>query len=488
MLWLALVMAQDVDGDGVPDAEDACVSVAGSQTFELGPVAFLPLAGGDGFYDAAAGDLDGDGDVDLVTSPMALRPQSALTLYMQQADGTYELSTLPVSWPIAEVQVVDLDGDGFLDILSNDAIFWRNDGAGAFEEPDALVFINVMDATGAVPMDVDGDGDLDVLSIGWVYEYYGRTDLMELWWHENLGGGQFAIEQVLDSRPGYGWALLEAGDVDGDGDGDVVFADSGEGELGWFELEGPVVVEKHLLPTVLALPSGVEVADLDGDGDLDVAAVGWRDDAAVWLEQRAGAWVEHVLDDELDNPGDIHVVDLNADGLPDLLVAADDGTRFYAGPDLVAEVVDTGPGSTAFVGDLDGTGTPDLVLGYRDVDTLLTRLALQPADTDLDGICDGDDPCPLDDVDPCVDEDGDGYHDVGDDDTGTADTGTPSLTEPIPNTTETGTTDTGTTEPEALLAVAGDAPEEVGGCSCHTPSLALWPGFLARRRASKRKR
>jgi len=412
MIWFVLAMAQDMDGDGVLDTDDSCPSIANpAQSFGLGPPQRLPPSSYDGVQEVTAGDLDGDGDLDLVTAPITDYPDAEVAVYLQRPDGGFDHRPGILRSVVHGVRLADLDGDGALDVLTAPSTMMLNDGHGSFGAGIPIGLTSLREASDALALDLDADGDLDVVTAGYVYVYYG-PDTTELYWKENLGGAVFAERVELVSRNGRGKPKLEPADVDGDGDDDLVFADPVRGELGWYELENAAVIDTHL-SYLLGTPERAAPADLDGDGDMDVAAVGSDDGRVVWLEQQAGGiWVDHLIDDSLLRPTDVQVSDLNADGVLDLLVAAEDGTRGYFGPDFVAQVLDTGLAGKALAADIDHNGTPDLVVGYGTEDALWFLPATQPADRDADGTCDADDPCPLEPSSPCVDPDGDGLSDA----------------------------------------------------------------------------
>ncbi len=85
------------------------------------------------------------------------------------------------------VYATDLDGDGDMDVLSasdiDDKITWyENDGDGNFG-PQQIITENVNDATSVYATDIEGDGDMDVLS--------ASEDDDKIAWYENDGDGNF---------------------------------------------------------------------------------------------------------------------------------------------------------------------------------------------------------------------------------------------------------------------------------------------------------
>ena len=111
----------------------------------------------------AAGDVDGDGDTDLVTADTT----TAQTLWILRQDGPGAFTPVPIRGQEAStVELADIDRDGDLDIalhasLENGPRFLMNDGAGRFSEgvTFALSWGGVNDFAIA---DLNGDGALDL--------------------------------------------------------------------------------------------------------------------------------------------------------------------------------------------------------------------------------------------------------------------------------------------------------------------------------------
>jgi len=178
------------------------------------------------------------------------------------------------SWGVA---LGDVDRDGDLDaVVANfdaGAVVWLNDGTGRFSDSGRRLGTGLYESVALA--DLDGDGALDVLLGSW--------DLpVAVWW--NSGAGSFT-QGTLPSAAGPCQALA-AGDLTGDGrpdiyvgtatadvvllnGGDRTFTDSGQ-RLGARET------------------GGVALGDMDGDGDLDVVAAGWNEAGRVWANDGTG--------------------------------------------------------------------------------------------------------------------------------------------------------------------------------------------------------
>ena len=319
-------------------------------------------------------DLDGDGDLDLFTSSygnyhLSYRENTGEASAPAFAAATIGAFGLTYAY-YADLAFGDLDGDGDLDLLLGsfyDTLYLANTGsptAPAFAAPVtlALPLPDLPDDHMPALEDLDGDGDLDL-----VLSSYGYPNLVL----ENTGGTSSAAFAAPRIGPlGLESTFIEPvfGDLDGDGDVDALSTAFGMGAL-WFENVG-TPTEPAFLSFVDRFGlfagrdlSGPALGDLDFDGDLDAIAR-WDLDGTLTRYRNVGspAAPAFVPDETIDGipGGSNHLGDVDGDGDLDLIVGA-------GAPTLFVENRGT-PEAAAFDSPIDPFGTDYEAIAIADLD------------------------------------------------------------------------------------------------------------------------
>ncbi|MCB9645997.1 MAG: VCBS repeat-containing protein [Deltaproteobacteria bacterium] len=264
------------------------------------------------------------------------------------------------------LRAVDMDGDGNLELV---AALSLTDAVQLYLPPqgkltDAWERISVSGPGRIVAMDVtvddmDGDGDLDIAAVGLFQRDVGLESPGEVVWYENPGDlrGVWLTHRVLvpvyqedqDAYAGglYGARTIRSGDLDGDGDVDLVvgalesvarrfallppdaictelpalgngvywFSNLGDGRF-----EGPFAVDP-----ALAGVSQVVVADMDADDRLDVVATAATSQQVVWYRNTTSAdgprFVRYVLQAAGGQYFGLEAANMDADPQLELVVA-----------------------------------------------------------------------------------------------------------------------------------------------------------------------
>jgi hypothetical protein len=307
-------------------------------------------------FSVASSDVDHDGRPDLVVADY-LHP--ARILYNDAVHTFTSVVRLTAGPETAtsghDVGLGDFNGDGHLDIFlvynRGPSRILFGDGAGGFTDSGHAVGSPELSGTSVAVADVDQDGDPDVL-----VTYYRERARLYL----NDGSGAFTpSDQEF-------FAGVAPGDIDGDGDIDIVSLRADGPAAIWSNTRGRFVLERRTVGD----PDGVghiELVDADADGDLDVIAAGDAIESTLWQNDGHG---EFRRARQTFNPGTRVVTgDLDRDGDIDLVIGPSvwingGGGRFRLGQTVPLTIT-----TALHLVDIDGDGDLDLLGAALDRET-----------------------------------------------------------------------------------------------------------------------
>jgi hypothetical protein len=330
------VVSADMDGDGNLDL----LTTTGVSTFQThlgtGTGAFLrdalpavALPPGLGLNGCTAADFDGDGDPDLAVIA-EVKGEGRLVTWLNDSSGALTPhTTLNFQKPGEKLSAADIDGDGWIDLLvarapSPKVQFLRSLGPAGFAAPQSLELPPGW--TGVRDYDVGdltGDGRPDVLTLNW-----GQPPAAFL--YENDGAGGFK-PPVAAFEVGASTQRLLLADLRGDGvlhAGTVESPTQQEPSFYWFENDGAGAFQYRQRFEGVAFaasePRHLPVRDLDGDGRQEWVV---QSSAGGYLRLVAeGSGVVLASGELLTPPGPLlAAADFDSDGSEDLLTGLSQG-------------------------------------------------------------------------------------------------------------------------------------------------------------------
>jgi len=363
----------DVTGDAIPDvvtngSHDLTVHEgAGDGTFTLGYMHGSGL--GDCATALALGDVDRDGDVDVLASC----PNGSVVVNRNDGAGSFATQTgfgLPVGAAPSRIVLADVTRDGILDLVANDT------GVGG----NAYVVPGIGDGSFGLATTVSGFAASQAIAVADV-DRDGSPDLLGL-----TGGGAGSVA----FRPGGGDGTFGAGSsialatgrqadlgvADLDHDGKLDVAIGGVEGIGTLAGNGDGTFQAPVTQSP-ALSTGLALGDFDADGRADAAVLG-ADGTDLRSSRNATAIVAPNVRSTVTpppvtgrGPVDTAIADVDRDGIPDLVVAEQTEYRVAVylgnGDGTYADRVEYWPGGAnpnhPVVADMNRDGKPDIVVG-----------------------------------------------------------------------------------------------------------------------------
>ena len=406
------VVAVDVNGDGYLDIitgdyekQNAVYLNDGARHFEREDSTRPFGTVGDFTQSVAVGDVDRDGDLDLITGNLG---QSVL--YLNDGVGHFD-------WPqsahpfgtsygtTTSVAVGDVDRDGYLDVITGNEqqqnVLYLNDGAGNFNWPgsaqpfgkiaDRIARVAVGDVNGdkiadriarVAVGDVNGDGYLDIITGN-----AGQQNVVYL----NNGTGYFGWS---DSERPFGTDTentfsVAVGDVDRDGDLDIITGNYGQQSMVYLnDGAGNFDSERRIGKGGPMTTWSVTVGDMNGDGYLDIITGNYGQQSMVYLNDGAGNFDSEAVDCTAaltthatyscfgtgnNATWSVAVGDVNSDGHLDIItgnagqqnvVYLNDGAGNFGSPSSAHRFgISYDTTWSVAVGDVDGDRYPDIITG-----------------------------------------------------------------------------------------------------------------------------
>ncbi|PNQ72902.1 hypothetical protein C1T31_09345 [Hanstruepera neustonica] len=368
-----------------------------AQTTFVTPIQNIDPNTGEEPYELASGDLDNDGDIDLVMATywftgFGTPTQDYIKWYENDGSGNFSIpSTSVVSSTIFYVDgltVANIDGQFGLDIVATSAdqsklVYYLSDGSGGFGSE--VVVSNAITGAGQVfATDINNDGHTDLATVAY--------DVNKVVWFAGDGSGNFGTEQIIENSNTDGPFTLELGDFDGDTDMDAVvgFYNSGTIEIYYNQYIESGTNTVSWVKDAVTVDSGnsyflaTKFADVNNDGTMDVVKVDNVTGEVEWYNKTInGSSVANTISTSaiIARPGAIAIADIDGDTFNDVILTdsgvADDAIIWFKGannasPSATPTLIDNNnyQNFAITVDDYDADGDLDIAFLGNQNDTL----------------------------------------------------------------------------------------------------------------------
>ncbi len=309
------------------------------------------------------GDVDGDGRADVVVASSNGGP----LVWYEAPNWTKHVIAPSGKWS-CDARLVDMDGDGDVDILisewyTHNRLEWYENPSPSGDPARDEWKRHIIGGPRAHDMevgDIDGDGRPEIVT-----RAQGAGGDHILIWKRDAGTWS---QRVIACPSGEG---LSVGDINGDGKLEVVVGGR------WYEAPDDILHEpwrEHVFADWFP-DAVVGLADMNMDGRLDVVLTRSEGTGRIsWFEAppgpRAGNWTEHVVDDSVDFAHSLVIRDMDNDGRLDIVTAEMHQSprkrvmvyfNLGNGQEWRRQVVATTGSHHVCVGDTSGDGRLDIV-------------------------------------------------------------------------------------------------------------------------------
>ena len=325
----SLVAVGDFNNDGKPDVLSTALSPAANVQLLLGngdgtfqsPQFITPMGAA---YSLVVADFNRDGNLDFARVGLTLPIQ----IFLGNGDGTFQQANSVSLFNSGSVAAGDVNGDGIVDLVAGveGAAVLIGNGDGTFQPP--VYYGAAHDDFYVALADVNGDGKADFIGTS-----AGQTQVDVL---IALNGGHYLSHRNYD--PGGIGSDAVAGDFNSDGKVDLAVLDN---VLGVYEVglltgngDGTFANPKTFL-TGQDFPAGIAVGDVNGDGKQDLA-VSLTSGVSILLGNGDGTFQNHMEYGQGKRGSKLLLADLNKDGHDDVVVAdyaANSVDVYLANPD-----------------------------------------------------------------------------------------------------------------------------------------------------------
>ncbi|GHB73029.1 hypothetical protein GCM10008107_23060 [Psychrosphaera saromensis] len=318
-------------------------------------------------WELALGDVDSDGDLDVVTANKGKTNK----LYLNNGVGGFTVGTNIGSETDSSqtISLGDVDSDGDLDVVVGNKDqankLYLNDGSGSFSTTGTAIDSDANDTVSVSLGDLDSDGDLDLL-----VSNYDATHKL----HLNNGNGSFTATATAIGSGTDKTYLGVLADVDIDGDLDLMTANDSQTNTLYLNDGSGVFATGTAVGSNTDDTRSLALGDVDHDGDIDLMTGDYNQTNKLYRNESDRGLTSRGISFGTDTDSNISAAsgDINNDGYVDIIVSSYYKRRIYFGNEngTFAEtgtIIDTTEEESISIvlADVDGDANLDIIIGNK---------------------------------------------------------------------------------------------------------------------------
>ncbi|CAF0808160.1 unnamed protein product [Adineta steineri] len=323
-------------------------------------------------YYIAVGDVDGDGDRDIVAANYG---SGNVSVFLNIGNGTfapqvtYSAGNGSQLWSVA---LADVDGDGKLDIIvpnytANNIGVFLNSGTGTFAAQ--VTYPSGVNPIFVAASDVNGDSKPDII----VANAGAGTVGVFL----NSGTGTFGAQVAYSTLTFL--KTLTVADVNGDGKNDIIVTNFNVNNVGVLLNTGTGTFAAQVIYATDAYPYAVTTGDVDGNGKLDIIVTNYLANVGILINNGTGTFGAQITYSTDSYAMSVATADIDGDSTLDIIVGnyiscdvsvlLNTGTGTFNNQTTYSTGIGSNPLSVAAV-DLNGDNKPDIIVANSHADNV----------------------------------------------------------------------------------------------------------------------
>lgn len=271
--------------------------------------------------DMSVSDINGDGNIDVV---IANHETSYVTLLYGNGRGGFKHAPhSPLNIEVKPhphvVKLKDLDGDNKADLIVDSRTHkglrvFKGLGNGTFKTPGKLINVGGDPYLGFAAGDINGDGNLDLVT--------PNQQEIGIVLNTNPAKLSFSMKKLAPSESPF---AVELAEMNGDGKTDLIVASVGSSiTIIPGDGHGNFLEEKTTSIKTSSGAKQIAVGDINGDGIKDALVSNWSGNILVVLGSKTAFEIISFEDSSIPNPWGLVLADLNEDGRSDFIIASGD--------------------------------------------------------------------------------------------------------------------------------------------------------------------